>query len=77
MQIRNEKPAFGGRLKTPEYYRELNSVIRVLRDHSTLRTIASHLNAQRFTTPSGMDWDRVRLSAYLKTNDINATNDKE
>jgi hypothetical protein len=77
MQIRNASPAFGGRLKTPEFYQEVNSVIRVLRDHSTLRVISNHLNAQKFTTPSGKEWNRVRLSAYLKTNDINATNSDE
>lgn len=75
MRIENAKPAFGGRLKTPDFYRDLNSVIRVLRDHSTLRVICDHLNAQLFTTPRGLSWTRDRLSAYLKQNDINATNE--
>lgn len=71
MRIENARPAFGGRLKTPDFYRDLNSVIRVLRDHSTLRTICNHLNANHFTTPTGLEWTRDRLSAYLKANDIN------
>lgn len=77
MRVENAKPAFGGRLKTPDWYASLNSVIRVLRDHSTLRTICQHLNANHFTTPSGLPWTRDRLSAYLKGNDINSTNEKE
>jgi hypothetical protein len=35
------------------------------------------LNANHFTTPSGLPWTRDRLSAYLKGNDINSTNEKE
>jgi hypothetical protein len=77
MLIRNASPAFGGRLKSPDYYEQVNSIIRVLRGHSTLRVIAQHLNEQLFTTPSGKPWDRSRVSAYLKANDINETNEKE
>jgi hypothetical protein len=77
MEIRNSKPAFGGRLKTPDYYENLNSILRVLREHSTLRTIARTLNEQLLTTPSGKPWNRSRVSAYLKANDINSTNEKE
>ncbi|WP_156885829.1 recombinase family protein [Massilia niastensis] len=70
MRIENARPEFGGRLKSPEYYEQVNSVIRVLREHSTLRVISNHLNAQLFKTPSGKEWNRERLSAYLKSNDI-------
>lgn len=73
MVIQNNKPQFGGRRKTPDWYLQVNSVIRTLREYSTLRTICVHLNAQNFTTPSGLPWTRDRLSAYLKTNDINKT----
>lgn len=75
MRIQNAKPAFGGRHKTPDWYEQVNSVIRVLREHSTLRVIANHLNAQLFTTPSGLEWNRERLAAYLKTSNINSTNE--
>lgn len=74
MEIRNAPPVFGGRLKTPEYYEQVNSILRVLRGHSTLRTIAQALNQQLFTTPTGKPWDRSRVSSYLKSNDIDATN---
>lgn len=74
MLIQNAVPAFGGRLKTDDYYSQVNSIVRVLRGYSTLRTIADALNAQLFTTPSGREWNRDRLASYLKTNDINATN---
>jgi len=70
MAIQNALPAFGGRLKTDEYYLQVNQIINVLRGHSTLRVIAQHLNDQHFTTPSGRAWNRMRLSSYLKTNDL-------
>ncbi|GAB3374270.1 hypothetical protein GCM10027317_13910 [Massilia agri] len=74
MRVENARPQFGGRLKSPEYYEQVNSICRVLREYSTLRTIADALNSQHFTTPAGMEWNRHRLSAYLKTNDINKGN---
>lgn len=74
MLIQNAVPKFGGRLKTDDYYQNLNSTIRVLRGYSTLRTIANHLNAQLFTTPSGKDWTRDRLASYIKTNNITKGN---
>ncbi len=70
MLIQNAVPVFGGRLKTDDYYRQVNGIIRVLRGRSTLRTISNTLNSQNFTTPGGLEWNRERLSSYLKTNNI-------
>ena len=64
-------PAFGKPLNAPSYYEAVNSIIRVLRPHSTLRTIANHLNAQCFKTPSGMDWNRMHVANYLRNRNIN------
>jgi hypothetical protein len=52
---------------TDDYYVAVNSIVSVLREHSTLAVISDHLNAQKFKTPSGLDWNRDRLSSYLKT----------
>lgn len=71
MVIQNRRPAFGGKLKTDDYYTQVNAIIAVLRDHSTLRVIASHLTAQGFTTPTGLSWSRNRLATYLKQNKTN------
>ena len=70
MLIQNAVPKFGGRKKPDEYYMQVNSIIRVLRGYSTLRTIADALNAQQFKTPSDKEWNRDRLASYLKTNKI-------
>lgn len=71
MVIQNAAPGFGSKLKTPEYYSQVQDIIAVLRGHSTLRVIASHLNAQNFTTPSGLAWSRDRLATFLKQNKTN------
>lgn len=60
-------PRFGGPRNVPSYYSDLNSIVRVLRPVSTLRTIATHLNVQGFQTPSGLEWTRERLANYLHT----------
>lgn len=69
MDIKNafSVPTFGGRLRTPEFYTQLNGVIRTLRGKATLKTLAQHLNNQQFTTPTGRDWTKDRLAAYLKS----------
>lgn len=61
-------PAYGGRLRTPEFYEQLNRVINILRGRVTLATVAQHLQAQKFQTPSGKEWTKDRLAAYLKSN---------
>lgn len=71
MVIQNAAPGFGSKLKTEDYYSQVQAIIAVLRGHSTLRTIASHLTAQGFTTPSGLAWTRDRLATFLKQNKIN------
>lgn len=60
-------PAFGGRLRTPEFYAQTNSIIRTLRGKATLKVLAQHLNNQQFTTPTGREWTKDRLAAYLKS----------
>jgi len=74
MAIANAKPQFGGRRKTSDYYKAVNAIIAVLREHSTLKTIAEHLTAQNFRTPTDKPWTRDRLATYLQTNKINPAN---
>jgi hypothetical protein len=61
------RPSFGGALQTPEYYQAVSSVIQVLRDYSTLNTIAGHLNSQGFLSPSGKPWNKQRTANFLRS----------
>ena len=61
------KPAYGSKLRTAEFYQIVNSVINVLRPVATLQTIARHLNAQGLQTPSGLSWNKGRLTNYLQS----------
>lgn len=60
------RPAFGGRLKTAEYYAGINSIISVMRGVATMRTMANHLTAAGFLTPTDLPWNRARLNNYLR-----------
>jgi hypothetical protein len=59
-------PQFGGRLNVPAYYESVNSIIQTLRPHATLRVIAAHLSTAGFLTPSGKEWSRERVAAYIR-----------
>lgn len=61
-------PGYGARLRTPEFYSQINNTVNVLRGRVSLAVIAQHLTNQKFTTPSGKEWTKNRLSAYLKSN---------
>lgn len=61
------KPRFGGTLQTPDYYRAVSSVITVLREYSTLNTIAGHLTAQGFLSPSGKEFNKQRVANFLRS----------
>jgi hypothetical protein len=67
MPIQKRRPAFGAKRMTDVYYTTVNSITAVLRGHSTLAVICDHLNSQKIPTPSGLTWNRDRLSSYLKT----------
>lgn len=61
------KPKFGGTLQTPEYYADVSNVLNVLREYSTLNTMADHLNAQGFVTPSGKPFNKQRVANFLRS----------
>ena len=61
-------PAYGGRLRTPEFYEQTNKIVNTLRGRVSLAVIARHLTNQKFQTPSGKEWTKDRLAAYLKSN---------
>lgn len=70
MDATNACPAFGGRLKQPQYYEQISNIVRILKGKSTLRTISQHLNSQGFLTPTGLPFTRDRLVRYIKSNPI-------
>jgi hypothetical protein len=68
MAVQIASPAFGGKLKTDEYYIQVRDIIRVMHGYSTLRRIALTLNEQGFTTPTGLPFTRDRLATFMKQN---------
>lgn len=70
MDATNAVPAFGGRRKTEEYYATVSGIIRILRNKAPLSVIATHLNSQGLTTPTGLPFTRDRLTRYIKSNTI-------
>ena len=60
------RPAFGRPLMNPQYYEQVDSILRVLRPVATLRVLADHLTKAGFTTPSGKQWDRIKVATYLR-----------
>lgn len=61
------RPTFGGTLQAPGYYKSVSAICNVLREYSTLRTIATHLTAQGFLSPSGREWNKSRLVSFLRS----------
>ena len=61
------RPKFGGALQEPAYYTAVSAICNVLREFSTLKTIASHLTAQGFNSPSGREWNKSRLVSFLRS----------
>jgi len=61
------KPTFGGTLQDASYYTAVSNIINVLREHSTLNTIASHLGAQGFLSPSGKPWNKSRVATFIRS----------
>lgn len=61
------KPRFGGPLQSPDFYIAVSNVVAVLREYSTLNTIAGHLNAQGFLSPSGKPWNKIRVANFLRS----------
>lgn len=70
MQSFTNKPAFGGRLRTDEFYIQVDAAIRQLRPLATLRDIAQKLNTLDFRTPRGHIWDRQKVATYLRRRSI-------
>jgi hypothetical protein len=68
------RPAFGGQLRTPDFYSTVDGIIGVLRPMSTLRTIAIHLNGLGIRTASGLEWDRGRVAQYIRHRGLKSTN---
>lgn len=65
------KPTFGGRQMSQAYYQKVNHIIETTRKlNLPLSTIALMLNAVELRTPRGHEWDRTRLSAYIRHTEV-------
>ena len=67
MPVTPVRPRFGGPLQNPDYYLSISAICNVLREFSTLKTIAQHLTAQGFLSPSGREWNKSRLVSFLRS----------
>jgi hypothetical protein len=67
MSALHAPPTFGGKLNNDAYYEAVGNIIKALRPASKLRTIAEHLTAAGFLTPSGLPWNRRRLSDFIRS----------
>jgi hypothetical protein len=67
------KPGFGTPKQTPSYYDSVSRIVRTLRPYSTLNTICAHLTAQRFLTPTGLEWTKHRLANFIRSNQYEST----
>lgn len=67
------RPKFGGPLQAPDYYVAVSNIIKVLRDYSTLSTIAGHLAAQGFLSPSGKTFNKQRVANFIRSTHYNST----
>jgi hypothetical protein len=61
------KPGFGSPLQEPSYYIAVSNIVATLRDYSTLKTIAAHLAAQGFLSPSGKPFDKQRVANFIRS----------
>ena len=61
----SETLTFGGRARAADYYAAIFALIDPLRSTTTLRGIAAVLNAAGLSTPSGLPWNRMRVSGFL------------
>ena len=73
MLVKNAIPGFGMPLRNADYYAMVDEVITALRPHTTLRSIAVRLNEQQLETPSGLTWNRERVSQYVRHRGIKST----
>jgi hypothetical protein len=58
---------FGGKRFTTQYYTAVTAICKLLKPTATLAVIAKALNDASFTTPTGKEWNRKRVSDFLRT----------
>ncbi len=60
------RPQFGGKVNVPAFYTEVSAVINSMRGKSTLRAICHMLNAMGHRTPRGLEWNKTRLTGFMR-----------
>jgi len=63
-------PAFHAKLRTPEFYATITSIIRAGGRITRLRAHAERLNALGLTTPSGLPWNKERVRNYIRNTNL-------
>jgi hypothetical protein len=70
MSTLHAPPVFGGKLNNNRYYEAVASTIKALRPVSSLRAIANHLTTAGYLTPTGLPWNRRRVSDFIRNTTI-------
>ena len=70
MHATNARPAFGGKLKLPDYYVRTRAFIESLRPTTTLRGIAGLLNKNGYRTPKDLPWDRQGVANFIRNSSV-------
>ena len=57
---------FGGARQPDSYYTTVLALVHELGPTSTLRSLSEELNSRGLTTPTGLAWNRDRLSNFIR-----------
>jgi hypothetical protein len=67
------KPGFGTPLQAPSYYEKVSEIVSSLRPYSSLSTIARHLTALGYRTPTGMEFDKQNVANFIRSRQYKPT----
>lgn len=59
-------PRFSGRVNVPAYYLAVSGIVEHMRTTHTLREICHMLNASNYRTPRGLEFNKSRLTGFLR-----------
>lgn len=64
------RPAFAAKKKQPDYYLSVQAFVQSLQTTKTLRQIAELLNQAGYRSPTGLPFDRQRVSNIMRSRSV-------
>jgi len=64
------RPAFAAKKQHPDFYVQVQAYVRSLQATKTLRQIADMLNASGSRSPTGLLWDRQKISNVMRSRSV-------